>query len=111
MFWERGVGLLLKKAFLNFSKFSTSLGVGVRGFFDPLVSLSARRAASSVGGISSFMEITLVNRRCSESDLDVFGFRNLYIRAADLLRAAPGVADILLAAVVCGSCLDAMCED
>ena len=34
-FRERGVGLLLKKAFLIFSKFSTSLGVGVRGFSTP----------------------------------------------------------------------------
>ena len=53
------------------------LGVGVNGFLVPRVSLSARRADFSVGGISSMIEITLVNRRCSESDLAVFGLGNL----------------------------------
>ena len=52
-----------------------------------------------------------MNKRCSESDLDVFGLRNLYIRAADLLRAAPRVAGFLLAAVVYESCLDAICKE
>ena len=95
---QRCLELLLKKAFLNLSNSSTSLGVGVNGFFVARVSLSARSAAFSVGGISSMTEMTLVNKRCSESDLAVLGFKNLYISAADLARAAPGVAGFLLAA-------------
>ena len=52
------------------------LEVGVSGFFVPRIPLPTRRPACSDAGISSMMEITLVNR-CSESDLDVFGLRNL----------------------------------
>ena len=78
---ESCLGLLLKKVFLNFSNSSTSLGVGVNGFFVAHVSLSARSAAFPVRGISSITEMTFVNKRCSESELAVFGFKNLYISA------------------------------
>ena len=44
--------------------------------------------------------MTFVNKRCSESDLAVLGFKNLYIRAADLERAAPGMDGFLLAVLV-----------
>ena len=95
---ERCLALLLKKLFLSFSNSSTSLGFGVSGFFVARVSLSARSAAFSVGGINSIIEMTLVNKRCSESDRAVLGFRNLYISAADLARAAPGMAGFWFAA-------------
>ena len=42
-------------------------------------------------------EMTFMNKRCSESDLVVFGFRNLYISAADLERATLGIDGLLLA--------------
>ena len=95
---ERCLGLLLKKLFLSFSNSSTSLGVGVSGFFVAHISLSARSAAFSVRGINSIIEMTLVNKRCSESDCTILGFRNLYISAADPARAAPGMAGFWFAA-------------
>ena len=74
---QRCLRLLLKKAFLSFSNSSTSLGVGVNGFFMARISLSASSAAFSVGGISSITEMTLVNKRCLESDREDLGFKNL----------------------------------
>ena len=106
---ERWLGLLLKKLFLSLSNSSTSLGVGVSSFFVARISLSARSAAFSVRGINSIIEMTLVNKRCSESDRVVLGFRNLYISAADLARAAPGMAGFWFAAWF-ETFLDAMCE-
>ena len=69
------------------SKSAISVEVGVAGPFFLRVSHVDSSAVFSVLLISTIIEMTLVNRRCSESNQHVFGFKNRYRWAADLFRA------------------------
>lgn len=82
----------LKNEVLIFSKSASSLVEGVGGILCfPRVSLTASRAALSVGLMSSMMDTTLVNSKWSASDLIVCGLRYWYMRTARRLRAMLGV--------------------
>ena len=72
------------------SKSEISDEVGISGPFFPRVSWVDSSAVFSVSLFSSIIEMTLVNRRCLESERPVFGFRKQYRWAADLFKAAPG---------------------
>jgi len=64
-----------KKFDLKVVKLLIWRGVGVMGLLLPLIVLETSKVAFSLSGIISKIDITSVNRMCSDADLDFLGFR------------------------------------